>query len=141
MIARSTPRAVLFGVISAAFVALAYGILSEPLELTLGLLAIAFFGGWLIGNAISYGAWRGQAHDTYRPFQWLALALSLVAWASALILAFAVSQAFIPQSSLPLVQRLTVDGFFTYLSGLEFVPVIHVISLALLAFMAWRGAR
>ena len=141
MTARSTPRAVLFGVVSAALVALAYALLSEPLELTLGLLAIAFFGGWLIGNAISYGAWRGQAHETYRPLQWLALVLCVGAWLGALIMAFAVSQAFIPQSSLPLAQRLTVDGFFTYLSGLEFVPVIHVISLALLAFMAWRGAR
>jgi hypothetical protein len=138
---RSTARAVLFGVLVAAAVALAYGLLSEPLELTLGLLAIALFGGWFIGHAIEYGAWSGRPHETYKPFQWLALALSIGAWVAALFFAFTMSQVFIPASSLPLVQRLTIDGFTTYLSGLEFVPVVHVVSLAVLAFMAWRGAR
>ncbi len=138
---RSTARAIAFGVLAALVVMLVYGFLSEPIELILGLLAAAFFGGWLIGNAVSYGAWSGQPHDPYRPYQWTALALTVGAWLGALILAFAVSQAFIKDSSFTLLDRLTADGFFTYLSGLEFVPVIHVISLALMAFMAWRGAR
>lgn len=121
--------------------AILYGLLSEPLELTLGLLAIAFFGGWVIGNAVAYGAWSGRQHESYRPMQWIALALSFSAWIGALVLAYAISQALIPDASTSLTSRLTVSGFFDYLSGLEFVPVIHVISLALLAFMAWRGAR
>ena len=130
-----------FGALTAVAVGLAYGLLSEPLELTLGLLAVAFFGGWFIGHAVEYGAWAGRPHETHRPYQWLALALSVLAWVGALVLAFAVSQALIPQSSVPLAERVTIGGFFDYLSGLEFVPVIHVISLALITFMAWRGAR
>ena len=70
-----------------------------------------------------------------------AFGLAVIAWAGALFFAFVMTQVFIPQSSLPLLDRLTFTNFSDYLAGLEFVPVIHVISLALLAFMAWRGAR
>jgi hypothetical protein len=141
VVARSTPRAIAFGFAAAAGVALVYAVLSEPLELTLGLLAIAFFGGWLIGNGVAYGAWSNKQHDTYRPLRWTALALSVGAWLVALALAYTISQALIPQASTSLSTRLTLGGFFDYLAGLEIVPVIHVIALALMAFMAWRGAR
>lgn len=141
MTVRSTPRALALGILAAIGVLLAYGLLSEPLELTLGLLAIALFGGWLIGNAVAYGAWSGREHETYRPLQWLALALAVSAWLGALVLAFVISQALIPSPSVPLASRLTAANFFDYLGGLEFVPVIHALSLAVMAFMAWRGAR
>ncbi len=141
MNARSTPRAIAFGIVSALGVILVYGLLSEPLELTLGLLAVSFFGGWIIGNSIAYGAWSNNPHDTDRPMQWFALTISVGAWVGALILAFTISQALIPDPTFPLSSRLNVNDFFTYLLGLEFVPVIHVIALALLAIMAWRGAR
>jgi hypothetical protein len=141
VIARSTPRAVAMGVLAALAVALVYGFVSEPLELVPSLLAIAFFGGWLIGHAVSHGAWSNREHDADQRMQWTALALTLLAWIGALVLAFTVSQTLIPDSSLPLSTRLTVDNFFGYLGGLEFVPVIHLVSLTLMAFMAWRGAR
>lgn len=141
MIARSTPRALALGIAAAAAVLLAYGVLSEPLEITLGLFVIGVVGGWLIGHSVSYGAWRNRDHDPYRPLQWAALALAAGAWVGALILAFVISQALVPNSSVPLSDKLTVSGFFDYLLGQEFVPVVHVIAFALMAFMAWRGAR
>ena len=48
--------------------------------------------------------------------------LSIVAWVGALILAFVISQALVPDSSVPLSDKLTVSGFFDYLFGLDFVP-------------------
>ena len=138
---RSTPRALAFGIAAVVVVLLAYGLLSEPLEITLGLLVIGVVGGWLIGHAISYGAWQSRDHEPYRPLQWAALAFVAVAWVGALVLAFVISQALVPDSSVPLSDKLTVSGFFDYLFGLDFIPVVHVIALALMAFMAWRGAR
>jgi len=139
--ARSTPRAIAFGIVAAGIVLLAYAVLSEPLEITLGLLVVGVVGGWLIGHAISYGAWNNRDHEPYRPLQWFALALVVVAWVGGLVLAFVISQALVPNSSIPLADKLTVSGFFDYLLGLDFVPVVHVVALALMAFMAWRGAR
>jgi len=139
--ARSTPRAIVLGIAASAVVLLAYAVLSEPLEITLGLLVVGVVGGWLIGHAISYGAWSNRDHEPYRPLQWFALVLVVVAWVGALVLAFVISQALVPNSSVPLSDKLTVSGFFDYLFGLDFVPIVHVLALALMAFMAWRGAR
>lgn len=141
MIVRSTPRAIVLGIVAAVAVGLVYGFVSEPLELIPSLLVVAFFGGWLIGHAVSYSAWSNREHETDRALQWTALAITVLTWVGALVLAFVVSQALIPDPSVPLGSRLTVSGFFDYLFGLEFVPVVHVIALALMAFMAWRGAR
>ena len=141
MIDRSTPRTIAYGILATTGVLLAYGLLTEPLELTLGLFVVAVVGGWLIGHALSYGAWGNAEHEPYRPLQWFALVLVSTAWVGALIFAFVISQGLVPNSSIPLADKLTVSNFFDWMLGQEFVPIVHVISLALMAFMAWRGAR
>jgi formate/nitrite transporter FocA (FNT family) len=128
-------------VLAAIAVAVVYGVLSEPFEFSLGLLVVAFCGGWLIGNTIAYGAWRAKEHARIRALQYAALVLSVLAWVGALLIAFYVSQARLPNASTSISSRLTLSGFANYFTGLDFTSVIHVIALALMAVMAWRGAR
>ena len=131
----------LYGVLSALGTALVYAVLSEPLGFTLGLFVIAICGGWLIGNGISYGTWWGRQHETIKSLQRVALVLAILAWVGSLVLAFVISQVLLPQATTPLSERLTVGGFVDYFFGLDVLPFIHVIDLALMAVMAWRGAR
>ncbi len=137
----STAKAVAYGIAAGLAVALVYGILSEPFEISLGLLVVGFVGGWLIGNAIAWGAWSGKEHEARRPLQWAAVAISIVVWVGALFVAFVISQALIPDASTSLASRVTPGGFADYFFGLDLIRFIHVLALALMAFMAWRGAR
>jgi len=137
----SAARGITFGIVAALGTALVYGVLSEPFEFSLGLLVIGFVGGWLIGNGIAYGVWSAKEHETIRVLRWIAVALAAIAWVGALVIAFVISQALLPQAVTPLSERVTLSGFVDYFLGLDIVRFIHVISLALLASMAWRGAR
>jgi len=62
-------------------------------------------------------------------------------WLLGLILAYILSQAFIPQASTALADRLSLGGFFDYFLGLDFARFLHLSALPLTAFMAWRAAR
>jgi len=137
----STARGVAFGILAAIATAVVYGVFAEVLGFTLGLIVVGFVGGWLIGNGLAYGVWSGGEHETNRALRWTAVALAVVGWVGALVLAFVISQALLPQAATPLSERVTVGGFVDYFFGLDIVRFIHVISLALMASMAWRGAR
>ena len=134
-------RAIVFGVGAGALVVVAYAAFAEILQFTLGLLVVAFVGGWLIGNGIAYGAWSGREHEPRRAWQWFAIATSVITWVAAVFLAFVISQALLPAASTPLSARVTLDGFLNYFNGLDVTRVIHLVALALMAFMSWRGAR
>ena len=68
--------------------------------------------------------------------------MTLGGWLIGLGLAYMISQALIPEASTALIERLSVDGFRVYFSGVfDAVGLIHFLSLALMAVMAWRGAR
>ena len=137
----SAARGITFEIVAAIVTTVVYGVLSEPFEFSLGLLVIGFVGGWLIGNGIAYGSWSGREHQTLKALQWTAVVLAVIAWVGALFLAFVISQALLPQAATPLSERVTVGGFVDYFLGLDIVRFIHVIALALMALMAWRGAR
>ena len=137
----SAARGITFGIAAAIGTAVVYSVFAEVLGFTLGLLVIGFVGGWLIGNGMAYGAWSGRDHETIKAFRWTAVALAAIAWVGALVIAFVISQALLPQAATPLSERVTVGGFVDYFLGLDIVRFIHVISLALMASMAWRGAR
>jgi hypothetical protein len=139
--ARSTTRGILFGIGAGALVVLVYAVFAEVLELTLGLLVVGFAGGWLIGNGVAYGAWSGREHEPSRALRWSAVAITMVAWVVAVFVAFVISQALIPAASTPLSSRVTLDGFLDYFNGLDVTRLVHLVALALMALMAWRGAR
>lgn len=137
----NTGRGVAFGLAAAVAVAITYGILAGAIELTLGLIVVALVGGWVVGNAVAYGTWRGAVHDRNPSLQRLAVVLSIAAWVGALSVAYVISQALFPQATTPLSGRLSVAGFFDYVTGLDIVRFIHLIALAAMALIAWRGAR
>jgi hypothetical protein len=118
-----------------------YATSADLLGLTFGLPIVALLGGWIIGTAVAYGGWGELAHLPYRGLRVGAVSLAVEGWVLALILAYVLSQAFIPQASTALSERLSVGGFFDYLLGLDVVRFIHLLSVALVAFMAWRAAR
>jgi hypothetical protein len=129
------------GWLAAAVFAVVYAASAELIGLTFGLPVVALLGGWIIGSAVAYGGWGELAHVPYRGLRVGAVSLAVEGWVLGLILAYVLSQAFIPQASTALSDRLSVAGFFDYLLGLDVVRFIHLLSLALVAFMAWRAAR
>jgi hypothetical protein len=129
------------GSLAAFAFAAAYGLSAELVGLTFGLPVIALLGGWIIGTIVAYTAWGEGEHPLNRGLRVGAAALAVEGWALGLILAYIVSQALIPQASTALADRLSVSGFLDYLLGLDLVRFIHLLSLAFVAFMAWRAAR
>ncbi len=130
------------GILAALAIALTYGVGAEILGITWGLLIVGLFGGWVVGAAVRWGAWRDEPHAPNRRSQWVGLTLAVVAWVLGLAAAYFISQALIPEASTTLAERLSVDGFVSYFGGLfDFLRFVHLTSLALLAFMAWRTAR
>jgi hypothetical protein len=129
------------GWLAAAAFAVVYALSAELVGLTFGLPIIGLVGGWLIGTAVAYGGWGEFEHLPHRGLRLGAVALAVEGWLLGLILAFILSQAFIPQASTPLSDRLSLGGFFDYFLGLDFARFLHLLALPLAAFMAWRAAR
>ena len=130
------------GVLAGLAFGTVYGLSAELFGLTFGLPVVGLVGGWIVGTTVAYGAWGESEHTPHRTVRGAAVALSSAAWGVGLVVAYVVSQALIPQASTGLLERLSVAGFFTYLFGtFDFVLVIHILTLALLAVMAWRAAR
>jgi hypothetical protein len=130
------------GLLAGLGVAAVYGISAELLGLSWGLLAVAFGGGFVIGAAVSRGAWQGRPHITVRRLQVMAAAIGIGAWIVGVFIAYVVAQALLPQASTPLLERLSFERFSAYFVGLdESIRFIHSASVSAMAFMAWRGAR
>lgn len=129
------------GWLTAAAFAVIYALSAELVGLTFGLPIVGLAGGWLIGTAVAYGGWGEFEHLPQRGLRLGAVALAVEGWLLGLILAYILSQAFIPQASTPLSDRLSVGGFFDYFLGLDFARFLHLLALPLATFMAWRAAR
>ena len=130
------------GVLAGLAMAVLYAVAAEGLGLTFGLLAVGFFGGWAIGGAVAHGAWSGSAHAPVRALQVGAAVIAVLAWLLGLFLAYVVSQALLPEAATPLLERVTLSGFYDYVAGtFDFVRLVHLVSLLAAALMAWRSAR
>jgi phage shock protein PspC (stress-responsive transcriptional regulator) len=130
------------GVLAGLAVAVAYGLAAELLGLTFSLPVVGLVGGWVIGTAVAYGAWGDREHLPVGFVRSSAAVVGAGAWLVGLIVAYVVSQALIPQASNPLLDRLSLAGLLDYLFGtFDFVRLLHLVALALLAFVAWRSAR
>jgi hypothetical protein len=139
------PRAVRgfdYGLLAGLAFAFVYGFMAEPIGLTWGLVAIAFVGGMVVGASVKRGAWSKRPHNPSIRIQLLAALIALGAWIVGLFLAYFFSQAFFPEATTPLLDRVSIAGFSDYFVGLfEQIRLIHAASLAAVAFMAWRWAR
>jgi len=132
-------RAALFGLGTAVPVALVYGILADPFGLSWGLIAIGIVGGALIGMAVAQGAYDGRFHLVVPRLRWLSALIAVLAWIVAAVVSYVASQVFYQAASTPLAERLSLAGFADYFNGTVFSP--SILGLAVMAFMAWRGAR
>ena len=143
--APSTTRGIGYGVLAGVGVAVVYGLIAGIFELAdasrLGNLVLGFVAGWIIGNAIAYGTWRGKEHTTIKSLQWLAVVISVVAWVGALLVAYVLSQALLPSANTPLTDRLSLNGFLEWFNPTDSGRFIDYVAVALMALMAWRGAR
>ena len=124
--------------LAAIGVSLIYGLL-WAIELHLGLIAVAVMGGWLIGGAASYGAWRGSLHIPSLWLRVLAAALGGAAWLGGAVVSYVVAQVVFPDPATPFLERLSFGGFAEYLGSV--FDFVHGIAVAALAFFAWRSAR
>jgi hypothetical protein len=109
---------------------LAWALLSALLDLHVGLIVVAAFGGWLIGSTVRSAGPRARA--------W-AILLALSAWLVGSVLEFVIAQLLLPAASTPAAERLTIAGYFDYLGGT--FDIIAALAIALLVFVAWRSAR
>ena len=50
-----------------------------------------------------------------------------------------IAQLLLPAASSPLVERVTISGYFDYLAGT--FDIIEALAIALLVLVAWRSAR
>lgn len=137
-----TAYGVFLGVLAGLAVAVAYGLAAELLGLTFSLPVVGLIGGWVVGMAVAYGAWGESEHAPDRVVRGGSVVIGVGAWIGGLIVAYVVSQALIQQATSSLFDRLSLSGFFDYVFGTyDFLRLLHVVALALLAGVAWRSAR
>lgn len=110
VVGRLRPRSMGVALVQAALVAvlaaLAWALLKGILELGIGLLAVAAFGGWLIGAIL----FQVRAAPL-----WAALIAGL-AWLGGLVGTWLVSMAILPASSRTFLERLEGTPFLDWLS-------------------------
>jgi hypothetical protein len=118
------------GSIAAVATGAGWAILSAALDLHLGLLVVAAFGGWLIGSAVKPIGSQAK--------RW-AVGLAALAALLGIVGDFVLSQLLLPAASTPIADRLTVGAFLDYLGGT--FDIVAALAIALLFVVAWRSAR
>lgn len=132
-------RATLLGASVGIMVALAAALLRSVLDVTVGLLAVAVVGGWIVGAAVRRGAWAGMAHRHSGRPEVLGLVLGALTWILALVLAWVVAMVILPGSERSLLERLGATPFLDWL--MPQLGVADLLCLTLAALLGWLGAR
>ena len=129
----------MLGSLAAIGVAVVWGLLLAVLDLGLGLIAVAVVGGWVIGTVVARGAWRTPEHPRATVVQALAALLGAASWLAGWFVAYLVSLAILPASSMTFGERLEQQPFLEWLTPQVFI--VEAVELGLLAAIAWRSAR
>jgi len=137
--ATSLGRAAAWGGLAAALVAVVWGMLSGFLGLDLGLLVLAVFCGWLIGAAVLRGGRIGRPGRPEMRFRVLAAVLAALTWPAAQAVAWILTRATLPASSLDLAGRLAATTYGDYVANI-FSPT-SLLAIAILVLAAWLTAR
>jgi hypothetical protein len=132
-------RATLLGLVAGAGTAIPTAILHAVLSITAGLIAISILGGWLIGVGVRTGSWSGRPHRPSRSPLVVAAALGLVTWLLGLVLAWLLSMAILPASTMSLLDRLAAIPFLDWLEP-QLGP-LDLLRLVLLVGVAWAAAH
>jgi hypothetical protein len=128
-------RATLLGLAGALAYVVPAALLLAVLSITAGLVAIAVLGGWLIGAGVRTGAWHGLAHRPSKAPLALAAVLGAVAWLAGLVLAWLISQAMLPTSTRPYLDRLVATPFPDWIAP-QLAPLDYLV-LVILVIVAW----
>jgi hypothetical protein len=136
-------RAAIAGLLAALAASLVWGVTRAVLDLDLGLLVIAVGGGWAVGQAVWWGAW-GEARkaEVTVPERWpaaMAAVLGSGVWLGGSFVAYLISLATLPGSTLSFAERLSSTPFDAWL--IPQLGVLDALEIALLAILAWRTAR
>lgn len=135
----SLVRAALFGLLTAVGIGAVLAVLIGILDLDIGLLAPAAFGGWAIGIATRAGAWPNVVALPSRPVRGLAIAFAAFAGLAGHFGAYVVSLMLRPDSSLTFDQRVAQSSFLDWLSPQ--LSLLQVLELLLLCGIAWYSSR
>jgi hypothetical protein len=128
----ATPRrrAMAIGIAAALGTGVVWAVFSALFGFHLGLLAVAAFGGWIIGSSVQ------PAGNSRRR---LAAVLAIMAWLVGSVLDFVISQALLPAAATPLAARLSIGGYIDNTVGA--FDIVQVAAIAILVIVAWRSAR
>ncbi len=120
-------------------VAAVWALAAGLLDVSWGLLFVAAVGGWLIGSAVAFGAWRGLEHRQDPRTRAIAAGSGALAWLVGSYGAYLVGLLVLPGSTLNLVERMANVPFIDALATQ--VSLVDVASIVLLMVVAWRSAR
>lgn len=134
----SITSAFAWGGLGALGVSLLYGVLTYPIDLRWGLIAIGVLGGWIIGSAARKGAGQTEPHLASARLRPLAALLGVASWLGAIAVAYLFSQALFPDATTPLLERLSVGGLGEFLWGT--FDLWHGLAIGALALFGWRSA-
>jgi hypothetical protein len=128
----ATPRrrARAIGIAAALGTGVVWAVFSALFGFHLGLLAVAAFGGWIIGSSVQ---------PTGKARRQLAALLAAVAWLVGSVGDFVISQALLPAAATPLDARLSIGGYVDNTVGT--FDVVQAAAIAILVIVAWRSAR
>ncbi len=132
-------RATILGLAAGLLPAVLTALVLAVLSVTVGLIAIAVLGGWLVGLGVRTGAWSGRPHPPSRAPLALAATLGAITWVAGLVLAWIVSMVTLPASSMGVPDRLVANPFLDWLSP-QLGP-IDLVQLVLLVSLAWVAAH
>jgi hypothetical protein len=132
-------RSLALGIAAAAMVALVMALMRAVLDLSVGLLAVAAFGGWAIGVAVLRGAWGRRPHPPGSRGVLVALTLGAGTWVAWLVLTWLVALAIRPATTLPFLERVAETPFLDYI--LPQLGLLEAGALVLLVAGAGYGAR
>ena len=131
-------RGLAYGLAMALLFVAAWAVGAAVLDLGGALLVVAAVAGWLIGSAVALGAEPGSMRRT-RGTVLLAVAVSLVTWPGATVVAWLLSRAVLQGSALPFLERVAATSLLDFAAP-QFLP-LGPLELAALAFFGWLGAR
>jgi hypothetical protein len=145
----SVGRALGSGLLSAAALAVAWGLFEGLLGYDVGLLVLAAFGGWLVGASVAWGAWAGARRGAsggrgngprqgVTRLRGIAAMLAIMVWPAAQVVAWIATRAALPASSLDLVGRLAATPLVDFVGNT--VGPIALVEVLLLALVAWFAA-
>ncbi len=123
----------------AALVALALGSLRAVFDIGAGLLVVAAVGGWLLGEAVAWGAWGASVHLPRLAVLRLAAVLAALTWLAGSVVDYLLSLALLPGSSRSFAERLSEQPFPAWLAPQ--LSLLDLVEIVVLMVVAWRSAR